>query len=92
MPSTELHPPTSSGVTDAPVPRFLTNTQRRSQVQGTMSILKAPLDQPSKAKTKGTTTTDKDNEEEATEEASYPNVEAESLNFKRTFAQHINID
>ena len=34
MPETKLHPQTSGGVTNAPVPRLLTNAPRRSHKQG----------------------------------------------------------
>ena len=47
MLAAELHLQTSSGVTNMLVPRLLTNAQRRSHPQGTASVPKAPLDQPS---------------------------------------------
>ena len=76
MPETELHLQTSGGVTNVPVPRLLINAQRRGHQQGAMSTPEAPLDQPSRTKTKGTAMTDVDTKEEAREEASHPDVEA----------------
>ena len=75
MPDTELHLQTSGGVTNAPVPGLLTDAQRSHQ-QGTSNTPEAPLDQPSKVKTKGISMTNEDSKEGATDEAPNLNVEA----------------
>ena len=74
--NTELHPQASGRVTNAPVPRLFTNAQKQSHQQGTLSTPEAPLNKPSKAKTKGIPMTNEDSKEGATDEAPHPNVEA----------------
>ena len=76
MPDTELCPQTRGGVTNTPVPRLLTNTQRRSHQQDASGTTEAPLEQPSSMKTKGTMKTNEDHREGVTDETPLPNVEA----------------
>ena len=75
-PEAKLLPKTSGGVTNAPVPRLLTNAKRRSNQQGAASVTERPLDQTSPAKTKGTAVIDGDTKDKATDEASDPSVKA----------------
>ena len=78
MPPAIPHPDCSGGVTYKLDPRLLTNEQRNHQ-QGTPENWGAPLDQPSPAMTKGKTTNNKDEPEEATHRQCFQDLEA--LNF-----------
>ena len=85
MPAAKLHLQTSSGVTNAPNSRLLTDDQRRTHQQSTAKVPEVHLDQLSQDKTKETVTNTedtKDTRNEATDEASHTNVKAWRFNFK----------